>query len=69
MVLQVDKGWFVTTPAVALLTDGQVTSAQKAKAPDFDIILENIAKTLKNRRKFAFFINKSFNTFGIIIRR
>lgn len=63
------KEWFVTTPAVALLTDGQVISAWEAKAPDLDIILENIAKTLKNRRKYAFIINKSINTFGIIIRR
>ena len=51
MVLQVDKDWFVTTPAVVLLTDGQVISVWEAKAPDMDIILESIAKTLKNRRK------------------
>ena len=42
MVLQVDKDWFVTTPAVALLTDGQVISAWEAKAPDFDKIIESI---------------------------
>ena len=60
------KDWFLTTPAVALLTDGQVTSAWEATAPDLDIILENKEKTLKNRSKFAFFINKSSNTFGIM---
>ena len=69
MVLQVDKDWFVTTPAVTLLTDGNVTSAWEAKAPDLDTILKNMAKNTKNKRKFAFFINKSFNTFGITIRR
>ncbi|NIT59612.1 MAG: hypothetical protein GWN00_26355 [Aliifodinibius sp.] len=36
------KQWFVTTPAVALLTDGKVTSAWEAKAPDLDEIYERI---------------------------
>ena len=30
------KEWFVTTPAVALLTDGKVTSAWEEQAPDLD---------------------------------
>lgn len=34
------KEWFVTTPAVALLKNGQVTSAWEEKAPDFDTILQ-----------------------------
>lgn len=37
------KEWFVTTPAVALLTDGKVTSAWEEKAPNFDVILQNMA--------------------------
>ena len=47
MALQVDKDWFVTTPAVALLTDGQVTSAWEAIAPDLDTILKNMEKMQK----------------------
>jgi len=37
------KEWFVTTPGVALLTDGKVNQAWEAKAPDFDTILSKIA--------------------------
>jgi len=37
------KEWFVTTPAVALLTHGTVNHAWEAKAPDFDTILSKIA--------------------------
>jgi hypothetical protein len=33
------KEWFVTTPAVALLSDGQVKSAWEGKAPDLHTIL------------------------------
>ena len=49
------KEWFVTTPAVALLTDGNVTSAREEKAPDFEIILQNLTKIQKNSRKIAIF--------------
>ena len=38
------KEWFVTTPAVALLTDSKVTAAWEAKAPDFETVLDNMAK-------------------------
>ncbi len=38
------KEWFVTTPAVALLTDGKVTSAWEEKAPDFDTIIKFMSK-------------------------
>jgi len=59
------KEWFVTTPAVALLTAGKVTSVWEEKAPNFDTIVRDMAKTQKNRAKFAFFfINKSLNTFA-----
>ena len=34
------KEWFVTTPAVALLVDNQVTSVWEQKAPDLNGILE-----------------------------
>ena len=37
------KEWFVTTPAVALLTDGTVKQAWEAKAPDFNAILSEIS--------------------------
>ena len=36
------KEWFVTTPAVALLKDGQVTSAWEEKAQDFDAIVQRL---------------------------
>ena len=61
------KEWFVTTPAVALLTDGKVTSAWEEKAPDLDTILQNIAKNAENSGKIAiFFINKPLNKFAIL---
>ncbi len=41
------KEWFVTTPAVALLKDGQVRSAWEEKVPDFDTIIPKIAKAEK----------------------
>ena len=63
------KEWFITTPSVALLVDGQVTSAWEATAPDVDTILNNMAKNAKNNGKIAIFINKSFNTFTITERR
>jgi len=39
------KEWFVTTPAVALLTDGKVNHAWEAKAPDLDTILSKVASS------------------------
>lgn len=36
------KKWFVTSPATALLTDGQVTSAWEEKAPDFDEVMRSL---------------------------
>ena len=57
MVLQVDKDWFVTTPAVALLTDGRVISAWEAKTPDLDTILKNMAKNEEKNRNFAVFLS------------
>lgn len=42
------KDWFVTTPAVALLKNGQVTSAWEEKAPDLDTFLQKIATTTKS---------------------
>ncbi len=45
------KEWFVTTPAVALLTDGKVTSVWEEKAPDLDTILQNIAKNAEKQQK------------------
>lgn len=47
------KEWFVTTPAVALLTDGKVTSAWEEKAPDLDTIIQNIAKKQKKTEKIG----------------
>lgn len=38
------KEWFVTTPAVALLTDGQVISAWEEKTPDLDTIFKFMSK-------------------------
>jgi len=51
------KEWFVTTPAVALLTDGRVMSAWEEKAPDFDTILQNMAKMQKTAEKSRFFVS------------
>ncbi|NIU14382.1 MAG: hypothetical protein GWN76_10340 [candidate division Zixibacteria bacterium] len=51
------KQWFVTTPAVALLTDGQVISAWEAKAPDMDTIIKNMAKNAEKTGKFAVFLS------------
>jgi hypothetical protein len=46
------KEWFVSTPAVALLTDGNVNHAWEAKAPDFDTILSKIDDS-QEKRPFA----------------
>ena len=51
------KDWFVTTPAVALLKDGQVISAWEAKAPDLDTILENMAKKCRKKQKVRSFLS------------
>jgi hypothetical protein len=47
------KEWFVTTPAVALLTDGNATSAweEEEKAPDLNTIIQKIAKNQKKQEK------------------
>jgi hypothetical protein len=39
------KEWFVTTPAVVLLTDGQVKQIWQEKLPEIDAVLENIVLT------------------------
>ena len=36
------KDWFVTTPTVALLANGEVTSVWEGEVPDFETILDNI---------------------------
>ncbi len=59
------KEWFVTTPAVALLTDGKVKSAWEEKAPDFDTIIQNLTKLQKTAEKSRFFVNKSLNTVSL----
>jgi len=56
------KEWFVTTPAVALLTDGQVISAWEAKAPDIDTILKNMGKNAEKKGKFAVFLSTNLLT-------
>jgi hypothetical protein len=48
------KEWFVTTPAVALLTDGTVTSAWEAQAPDMETILQNLALNPQEQTRRAF---------------
>ncbi len=49
------KEWFVTTPAVTLLTDGNVTSAWEEKAPDLDTIIQKIEKKQEKVEKSRFF--------------
>ena len=49
------REWFVTTPATALLTDGQVKSAWEEKAPDLDTILQKMTKNTKKPEKSRFF--------------
>ncbi len=56
------KEWFVTTPAVALLSDGNVISAWEEKAPDLDTILQKIAKNTKKPEKSRFFALKFYST-------
>jgi len=38
------KEWFITTPAVALLTDAKVAAAWEAKAPDFEAVLQKLSE-------------------------
>ncbi len=47
--LDESKEWFVTTPAVALLADGRVTSAWEAKAPDLETILQDLAASQQDQ--------------------
>jgi len=53
------KEWFVTTPAVALLADGQVKAAWEEKAPNLDIILQKMAKDNKVDEKQKLFTLKT----------
>ena len=48
--LDESKEWFVTTPATALLRDGQVTSAWAEKAPGLDNIVEYLSSAAKVER-------------------
>ena len=57
------KEWFVTTPAVALLTDGQVTSAWEEKAPDFETIIQKMTKFSKTIQKNRDFMHRQINWF------
>jgi len=63
------KEWFVTTPAVALLTDGRVTSAWEEKTPDFETILQNIAKMQKITEKSRFLSSTNLLIHSIYIER
>jgi thiol-disulfide isomerase/thioredoxin len=47
------KDWFVTTPAVTLMTDARVKAAWEAEAPDCDSILAHIAETTQEIAKPA----------------
>ena len=60
------KEWFVTTPAVALLTDGRVKAAWEAEAPDFEAILTQMTGILPRRAKspdFRININANPNAY------
>jgi len=47
-----EKEWFITTPAVVLLTDRRVKSAWEAEAPDLQTIMRKIAPVaLENRKR------------------
>jgi thiol-disulfide isomerase/thioredoxin len=63
------KEWFVTTPAVVLLANGEVTSAWEQNAPDLDTIVKVMLKSQKVASKFTFSTNKSLHTFAIEIER
>ncbi|MFC1781745.1 hypothetical protein ACFLZ8_05745, partial [Planctomycetota bacterium] len=55
--LNESKEWFVTTPAVALLKDGQVSSAWEEKAPDLDEIIQQFAQKQEKPEKSRFYIS------------
>jgi hypothetical protein len=42
------KEWFITTPAVILLTNSTVRNSWEQKAPDFDAVVKNIAMLNKS---------------------
>ena len=48
------KEWFVTTPATALLTDGQVTTAWEEEAPGLETILQKMTKTSRKPEESRF---------------
>ena len=62
------KEWFVTTPAVALITDGHVLSAWEEEAPDFETINRNLTK-MQKQEKDSIISNKARNIFAVEGRR
>jgi hypothetical protein len=64
--LDESKEWFVTTPATALLTDGQVKSAWEEKAPDLDAILQKMAKNVRKPDKSRFFASTFHSTDSLL---
>jgi len=48
------KEWFVTTPAVALLTDARVSTAWEAKAPDSETVLKKLTENGDLRAHIVF---------------
>ena len=48
------KEWVVTTPATALLTDGQGTSSWEEEALGLETILQNVARNAENPKKSRF---------------
>jgi len=42
--LNEDKQWFITTPAVTIISEGKVISAWEAKAPDLDTIMQKLSE-------------------------
>jgi len=52
------KDWFVTTPAVVLLTDGQVEQSWQEKPPEIDVVLRNIAMLAEVNGKDGYKIRK-----------
>jgi hypothetical protein len=48
------KEWFVTTPATALLSEGKVGSSWEGKAPDFDVIVQNLGTGQETARSVSF---------------
>jgi hypothetical protein len=53
------KEWFVTTPAVALLSDGHVVSAWEGKVPNAETILQNILTIRRGQPHGAFTFSRS----------